>query len=479
VARGYSGYVDQLMGNPMRDYFRTHLAMEPAFLADFPDLFALGLVLTLTALLTFGVRESTRFNNIFTVCNVAVVAFVIICGCFKIDLHNWNIQPEEIDEEHRAAAGAGGFLPFGFSGVVTGAATCFFGFQGFDVIATASEEAQNPRRTIPLAICLCLFVVFLAYSGIAAVLTLIWPYYLHNPETPIPYAFDQLGWPIASWIVSIGTLFGLSTSLVGALFPLPRIILSMAEDGLLFKSFARINYKTQTPTAATILSGTLSAVCACFFDLQDLVDLMALSTLLVFALVAACIIVLRYRPEEDISSSGESGEVTGLLAGVSQNRLTNLSDSADSQPSLLQMLFQRNNPATPKSGSLVTWITSLFTVAAVLFSVCVSFMADELMRGETLAVALLSVLSVVMVLSIGVIQLLPQFSSEQLAFRVPLVPLLPALSILINVYLMVNLRAMTWIQYAVYMALGLVMYATYGWRNSKEEQRMRGYIEEK
>ena len=105
----------------------------------------------------------------------------------------------------------------------------------------------------------------------------------------------------------------------------------------------------------------MAAVCACFFDLQDLVDLMALSTLLVFALVAACIIVLRYRPEEDISSSGESGEVTGLLAGVSQNQLTNLSDSADSQPSLLQMLFQRNNPATPKSGSLVTWITSLFS----------------------------------------------------------------------------------------------------------------------
>lgn len=40
------------------------------------------------------------------------------------------------------------------------------------------EEAQNPRRTIPLAICMCLGVVFVAYSAMAAVLTLIWPYYL-------------------------------------------------------------------------------------------------------------------------------------------------------------------------------------------------------------------------------------------------------------------------------------------------------------
>jgi len=48
VARGYSGYVDQLMGNPMRTYFKEHLAINKAFLADFPDLFALALVLTLT-----------------------------------------------------------------------------------------------------------------------------------------------------------------------------------------------------------------------------------------------------------------------------------------------------------------------------------------------------------------------------------------------------------------------------------------------
>ena len=52
------------------------------------------------------------------------------------------------------------------------------------LLITSGEEAQNPRRTIPLAICLCLFVVFLAYSGIAAVLTLIWPYYLHVIKTP-------------------------------------------------------------------------------------------------------------------------------------------------------------------------------------------------------------------------------------------------------------------------------------------------------
>jgi cationic amino acid transporter 3 len=122
VARGYSGYVDQLLGNPMRNYFREHLSMGVEFLAAYPDLFAFGLVLTLTgisfiipvvfilshsfnctfllrfrlclalAILTLGVKESTRFNNIFTMCNLCIVSYVIICGCFKsiiiYSLHN-------------------------------------------------------------------------------------------------------------------------------------------------------------------------------------------------------------------------------------------------------------------------------------------------------------------------------------------------------------------------------------------------------
>lgn len=480
VARGYSGYVDQLLGNPMRNYFKEHLALNVDFLAAYPDLFALGLVLTLTAILSLGVGESTKFSNIFTVCNVGVVLYVIICGCFKIDFHNWNIVPEEVPEDQREGVGAGGFLPFGFNGVINGAATCFFGFQGFDVIATASEEAQNPRRTIPLAIFLCLTIVFFAYSGMAAILTLIWPYYLQNSETPIPYAFEQLGWPVGSWVVSIGTLFGLSTSLVGALFPLPRIIFAMAEDGLLFKALAHINHKTLTPTLATIVAGVLAATFACFFNLQDLVDLMALSTLFVFAVVAACIIVLRYRPEEDLSASGESGERTDLLSGVAQNLLQNVSDdSSDSQsPSIARLLFYRDSVATAAGGRFVSWMTVLFMASVFALAGGLSTVKEHLMSGEVWAISLIVVLAVVTLTPLVLITLLPQCPSEHLAFRVPLVPLVPALSMMINIYLMVNMRMFTWIQYAIYMALGLSVYVIYGWRHSKEEYRMRGILEE-
>lgn len=144
------------------------------------------------------------------------------------------------------------------------------------------------------------------------------------------------------------------------MFPLPRIVYAMAEDGLLFKSLARINYRTLTPVVASVASGTFAAVFACLFNLQDLVDLMALATLFAFALVAACIIILRYQPEENMSTASESGEVTGLLAGVAQNQIRYLPDtsSTENAANLPQLFSQRVPSAT--SGRLVTWLTVLF-----------------------------------------------------------------------------------------------------------------------
>lgn len=146
-------------------------------------------------------------------------------------------------------------MPFGFAGVMAGAAKCFYGFVGFDCIATTGEEAINPKRNIPLAIVISLIIIFLSYFGVSTVLTMMIPYFEQDHDAPFPAAFDAINWSTIKWIVTIGAIFALCTSLLGAMFPLPRVLYAMGNDGILFKKLAKVHNYTQTPLLATIISG--------------------------------------------------------------------------------------------------------------------------------------------------------------------------------------------------------------------------------
>ena len=119
------------------------------------------------------------------------------------------------------------------------------------------------------------------------------PYYLQDSDSPLPHAFHAVGWNFVGTVVTIGALFGLSTSLLGAMFPLPRVLYAMASDGLIPRFLSSVNHSTQTPLVATVLSGMFSGLMATVFDLKHLVDMMSIGTLMAYTIVAACVILLR------------------------------------------------------------------------------------------------------------------------------------------------------------------------------------------
>ncbi|XP_039109292.1 cationic amino acid transporter 3 isoform X2 [Hyaena hyaena] len=452
VARAWSSAFDNLIGNHISRTLHGSISLHvPHVLAEYPDFFALGLVLLLTGLLALGASESALVTKVFTVVNLLVLGFVIVSGFIKGDLHNWKLTEEDYkltvaglnDTSSLGPLGSGGFVPFGLEGILRGTATCFYAFVGFDCIATTGEEAKNPQRSIPMGIVISLLVCFLAYFGVSSALTLMMPYYQLQPESPLPEAFLHTGWAPARYVVAIGSLCALSTSLLGSMFPMPRVIYAMAEDGLLFRVLAKIHSGTHTPIVATVVSGIVAAFMAFLFELTDLVDLMSIGTLLAYSLVAVCVLILRYQSEV----KNEEDEVELQEKTVEAEKLT-----------LRGLFCPLNSNPTPLSGQVVYVCSSLVALLLTLLCLVLTKWPFPLLSGDPVWTAVAVLLLVLITGITGVIWRQPQ-SSTPLHFKVPALPLLPLVSIFVNVYLMMQMTAGTWARFGVWMLIVILVLA--------------------
>ncbi|ELK25186.1 PREDICTED: high affinity cationic amino acid transporter 1 [Myotis davidii] len=483
VARAWSATFDELIGKPIGEFSRTHMSLNaPGVLATNPDIFAVIIILILTGLLTVGVKESAMVNKVFTCVNVLVLGFIVVSGFVKGSLKNWQFTEEYLhnnsgllcsnNETKEGNPGIGGFMPFGFSGVLSGAATCFYAFVGFDCIATTGEEVKNPQKAIPVGIVASLLICFIAYFGVSAALTLMMPYFCLDKDSPLPEAFKHVGWDSAKYAVAIGSLCALSTSLLGSMFPMPRVIYAMAEDGLLFKFLAKINNRTKTPVIATLTSGAIAAVMAFLFDLKDLVDLMSIGTLLAYSLVAACVLVLRYQPEQP-NMVYQMARTTDDLDQVDQNELVSTSDSQTGflpeaeKFSLKTLLSPPNMEPSRFSGLIVNISTSLIAILIIIFCIVTVLGKEALTNVELWAIFMLIISAVLCSVVTVIIWRQPE-SKTKLSFKVPFLPVLPVLSIFVNVYLMMQLDRGTWVRFAVWMLIGFAIYFGYGLWHSEE-----------
>ena len=242
---------------------------------------AFVIALIITTILVIGIKESARFNATIVVIKVSVVLFVIALGSRYISTANWG------SDWHS-------FAPHGFAGIGAGAAYIFFAYIGFDAVSTTAQEAKNPQRDLPIGIIVSLLVCTGLYILVAGVLTGMVRWQDINIEAPVARAFLDRGLPIASHIITLGALAGLTSVMLVMLLGQTRVLYSMANDGLLPKKFfAAVHPKFRTPYKNTMAVGLLAAIVGSVTPIDDIGRMVNIGTLLAFVIVCIAVMVLR------------------------------------------------------------------------------------------------------------------------------------------------------------------------------------------
>ncbi|MGN6668860.1 MAG: amino acid permease [Trinickia sp.] len=279
VSVGWSGYLQSLVaGFGLK--LPVALSAAPGAVPGATTLFNLPaflVMMAITALLSVGVRESTRINNLMVAIKVAVVLAVIAVGVFHVQPANWHP-----------------FMPNGWHGVFGAAAVMFFAFIGFDSVSSAAEEVKNPKRDLPIGIIASLAVCAVLYVAVAAVVTGIVP----SPQFadishPVSYALQVAGQNWVAGFIDLGAVLGMLTVILVMSYGQTRIIFAMSRDGLLPKALSRVHPRFATPFLTTWLVGIFFGLVGALVPLNVLAELINIGTLAAFSMVSIAVLILR------------------------------------------------------------------------------------------------------------------------------------------------------------------------------------------
>lgn len=305
------------------------------------------------------------------------------------------------------------FMPNGIGGVMKGVSAVFFAYIGFDAISTTAEECQQPQRDLPKAMFNTLIICTVLYVVLVLVLTGMTSYAkFNNVADPLAFVFQGRNSVVSNWIsgiVAISAIIVIASVLLVYQLGQPRIWMSMSRDGLLPKVFSKIHPKYKTPSFSTIVTGFVVAIPALFLNLKIVLDLTSIGTLFAFVLVCGGVLMLRDQPGNARHTKFKVPYLNGKY--------------------IVPVLF-------------VACIVALLIWAPGYF--------PSLMSQEGIPVIIFFVVAfIVMILTF-----IKNYS------------LIPVLGLLSCFYLMSQEGFLNWARFGVWLIIGLVIYFTYGFKNS-------------
>ncbi|MFZ9718984.1 MAG: amino acid permease, partial [Chitinophagaceae bacterium] len=302
------------------------------------------------------------------------------------------------------------FMPNGMEGVLKGVSAVFYAYIGFDAISTTAEECENPQRDLPKGMLYALVICTVLYILIALVLTGMVHFSSLNVNDPLAFVFEQVGQEWISYIVAISAVVATTSVLLVFQLGQPRIWMSMSRDGLLPKAFGKVHKKYQTPYFSTIVTGILVAVPSLFMQSSRMTDLTSIGTLFAFVLVSGGVLML-----PKISDSQRKGFKLPYINGA--------------------------------------WIVPALYIAFVVLSK-ERILADVQHLGTIALQEVLFLCFIVIAAMISIVTFMRKLS------------IIPILGVLFCSYLLIEIPAISWIWFFVWMALGLLIYFLYGYRKS-------------
>lgn len=390
VARSWTSYLATLCNQDPRSFLIKAHGLAEGYNHLDPIAVAVCVVTGVIAILS--TKGSSRLNYIASIVHIVVILFIIVCGLIKSDSKNYTP-----------------FMPFGPRGVFKAAAVLFFAYVGFDAVSTMAEETKNPGRDIPIGLVGSMVITTAIYCTLAITLCLMQKYSTVDVNAPFPMAFKNVGWSWAQYIVAFGALKGMtSVMLVGAVGQ-ARYLTHIARTHMAPPWFAHVDAGTGTPINATATMISITAIIAFFTKLDILADLLSISTLFIFMLVAVALLVRRYY-------------VTGTTTPENRNKLI-----------VFLLLIFGSSLATAIYWGLSAegWIVYCIT-APVWF----------------LATA-------------GIWFFVPRAREPKL-WGVPLVPWLPSASIAINIFLLGSIDKQSFKRFGIWTGFLLVYYLLFG-----------------
>lgn len=274
VAIGWSGYINNAL-NSIGIYLPAAFIKSPSE-GGIVNMLAIFIILLLSGILSFGVKHSARFNAFIVLVKLAAIALFIWVAIKHFNVHDWSP-----------------YMPFGWTGVVQGAALVFFAYIGFDAVSTASEEAEHPQRDMSIGIIASLIICTVIYIVVSGLLTGITSYTTLNNKSPVAETILNLGHAAAAGFIAVGAIAGLTSVVLIFIYGLSRIIFAISRDGLLPSFFSKVNRITHTPTRTIALATLIMCPIAGLLPIQEVAELVNIGTLAAFVIVCTGVIILR------------------------------------------------------------------------------------------------------------------------------------------------------------------------------------------